>query len=277
MISGGLISLTFDDALDQHVDVALPMLLDEGLRGTFYAHLSAPSLIRRTDVWRRLADVGNELGNHTIFHPMDARKLSVREGNALDLYSLDRMQLELQLANEWLSSIDGRTDRTFAYPCSNSVLGSYGRTCRLLFRMGLRNTRWPGLAEQWKIDPGNTRRSYQLLMADMFVAARGGGLYVSGESLEISAVNRYFLPSAAVEGHSFEQMRGFLERSLGKNSWSILQFHGVGGGHRMDCDPHEFRQLTRWLGESHQDRVVTVVKGAQMVFGKKDTVTVRNA
>ncbi|GEM_PF-2429160 len=140
-----MISLTFDDALDQHLDVVLPILDEAQLHGTFYAHLSAPSLNRRIDEWKSLAQSGHEIGNHTIFHPADARKSWVSEGNALDLYSIDRMEMELQLANKWLTVIDGQTQRTFAYPCSNTVLGSYGKINQFLFRAGLPNTRGPRL------------------------------------------------------------------------------------------------------------------------------------
>jgi Polysaccharide deacetylase len=268
-----IISITFDDAIDQHLDIAIPLLDEHGLNGTFYAHfyshLTSSSLIRRRDEWRQAAKRGHELGNHTLFHPADARKEWVREGNALDLYTLDRMRLELQVANEWLAALDGRSTRTFAYPCSNSVLGSYGRVNRLLFKLRLRNTRWPGLIERMRLDFGNTRCSYESVMPEFFVAARGGGLHLPGESPAIESFNRYSLPSAAVEGHSFEEMRGFVTRSLARKSWPILQFHGVGGGHHMNCDRTEFKRLVVWLAEHHHDRVVTVEQGAQLLFEKQ--------
>jgi peptidoglycan/xylan/chitin deacetylase (PgdA/CDA1 family) len=266
-MAASLISLTFDDALDEHLDVALPILNDAGLKVTFYAHLTAASLTRRMSEWRDLAQAGHELGNHTIFHPADIRKSWVREGNALDLYTLDRMDLELQVANDWLQAIDGQSERTFAYPCSNSILGSYGATARLLFRLGLRNTRWPGLLEQWHLDFGNTRSSYRTLMPKHFVAARGGGLHLSDHSPAFGQLIPDCLPSAAVEGHSFEEMRDFISRSLTKPTWAIIQFHGIGGGHRMDCLRSEFQKLITWLSQHHHDKVVTVVNGARRLFG----------
>lgn len=262
-----LISLTFDDALDQHLDNALPALNDAGLKATFYAHLSAPALSARMKEWTALAAAEHEIGNHTIFHPADMRKSWVREGNALDLYSLDRMQMELELANEWLTAIDGQSERTFAYPCSNSVLGSYGAVNQSLIRIGLRNTRWPGLLERWNLDLGNTRKSYQPLMPELFVAARGGGLHLSDRSPRIASIDRNCLPSAAVEGHSFEDMRDFVTQSMERETWAILQFHGVGGGHHMDCNLNEFQTFVTWLSEYHHQEVVTVVNGARSLFG----------
>jgi sialate O-acetylesterase len=268
MNSEALISLTFDDALDQHLDNALPALNDAGLRATFYAHLSAPALSLRMTEWSTLAAAGHEIGNHTIFHPADMRKSWVREGNALDLYTLDRMDMELELANQWLAAIDGRRERTFAYPCSNSILGSYGPLNKMLFRMGLRNTRWPGLIERWGTDVCNSRQCYQSLMSKYFIASRGGGLYLSESSPSISSIDRNCLPSAAVEGHSFEAMRDFVTRSTERESWAILQFHGIGGGHHMDCDLSQFQKFVTWLAKHHQEKVVTVVNGARNLFGK---------
>ncbi len=265
-MTDSLISLTFDDALDEHLDNALPILNSAGLKGTFYAHLSAPSLSRRMTEWAQLAQAGHELGNHTIFHPADMRKSWVREGNALDHYTVDRIDLELQVANDWLQAVDGQKERTFAYPCSNSIVGHYGFANRLLFRLGLRNTRWPGLVERWHLDFGNTRNSYQTLIRKHFVAARGGGLHLSDQSPAISQINSQCLPSAAVEGHSFESMRDFVSRSLARPTWAILQFHGVGGGHHMDCEFTEFRRIVDWLAEFHSKAVVTVVQGAKSVF-----------
>jgi hypothetical protein len=268
-----VISLTFDDALDEHLDQVQPLLDKAGLRGTFYAHLSAPSLSRRAPEWRQLSQMGHELGNHTIFHPADIRKQWVREGNAIDLYTLDRMEMELSVANDWLHSIDGQTERTFAYPCSNSVLGSYGWVAKSLFRMGLRQTRWPGLMERCGLDFGNTRQTYEPLTPKLFRAARGGGLYLADQSPELSRMNRYCLPSAAVEDHSFEQMRDFVTRSLKRPTWSILQFHGVGGGHHMNCDLTEFQKFVDWLAEHHGNRIVTVVDGARTLFGSPTQTT----
>ena len=97
MTDRGLISLTFDDALDVHLDNAVVILDQAGLSGSFYAHLSAPSLSKRTNDWRAAAAAGHEIGNHTAFHPALLKKDWVTVGNAIDFYTLDRMRIELQL------------------------------------------------------------------------------------------------------------------------------------------------------------------------------------
>ena len=257
-----MISLTFDDGLHQHLDHAVPILDEHRLTGTFYVHLANEPFLTRIDEWKDAAR-RHELGNHSVFHPADAGKLWVRPGNAINHYSLDRMELELSFANDWLTALDGHKDRTYAFPCSNMTLGDWGACCKFLFRIGLRNTRWPGLIERLRLDLGNSRRDFRPLAKKLFVAARTGGLYLSDCSPPVQSLRLDALPSAAIEGHSFQTIRGFVERSLQSGGWPILQFHGVGGGHRMDCDVQTFRELVAWLACEHSEKVVTILRGAQ--------------
>lgn len=262
MSQGGLISLTFDDALPQHLDHAIPVLEAEGLHATFYTHVSASGFLQRSDDWRSAARAGHELGNHTIFHPATQSKAWVRPGNTIENYCVDRMKLELETANQVLQSLDGRSRRTFAYPCSNAVLGRYGWPTRFLHRVGLERTRWPGALERAGLDLGSTRESYKPALPGIAEAARGGGLLLESQVPPIASIDRYWIPSAAVDGHSFQEMRAFIERGIAAGSWAVLQFHGVGGGHRMDCRAADLRDLVAWLAEQHRDCVVTVLQGA---------------
>lgn len=262
-----MISLTFDDGLDQHLDHVLPRLAECGLHGTFYVHLAAVSLVRRSEAWRCAAVDGHELGNHTIFHPATEGKAWVREGNAIERYTLDRMRLELETANEWLAAWDGQRQRTFAYPCSNPTLGRHGPLVGALCRIGLQRTRWPGLVERVGCDWGTTRRSYQPVVQELFLAARGGGLTLADTVPPLSQFDRYQLFSAAVDEHSLADLQAFTERGLRGQTWVILQFHGVGGGHRMDCSLSVFRDYTHWIADRYADSVVTIREGARRQWG----------
>ncbi|MEZ5942732.1 MAG: polysaccharide deacetylase family protein [Planctomycetaceae bacterium] len=263
----GLVSLTFDDALDQHLDVAVPLLNESQLTGTFYAHLNAPALASRLDEWREAAAFGHELGNHTVFHPAAQVKRWVETGNALEYYDLSRIRMELETANSWLSAIDGCSERSFAFPCSNRIVGHFGWPVRLLHQLGLQRTRFPGLLERCKLDFGSTREDYLPVVQSIFPAARVGGLGIEETPVPLADWNQWLLSSAAVEGHSFVQMRDFVERGLNAGSWSILQFHGIGGGHNMDCNVQEFQKLVYWLRDNHAERVTTVCSGAKAIWG----------
>ncbi|OYW18655.1 MAG: chitooligosaccharide deacetylase, partial [Sphingobacteriales bacterium 12-47-4] len=61
--------ITYDDAIDQHLDNALPVLDSLGLKATFYVTAFSPSVQNRMEEWRAMATKGHELGNHTLYHP----------------------------------------------------------------------------------------------------------------------------------------------------------------------------------------------------------------
>jgi peptidoglycan/xylan/chitin deacetylase (PgdA/CDA1 family) len=263
---GGAVSLTFDDGLDAHLEHAIPILNEHGLHGTFYIHLAAPAFASRVEEWRSAAQRGHEIGNHTIFHPADPRKSWVRAGNSLDGYCLDRMRQELTVANQLLQAVDGETDRTYAYPCSNSILGRRGLVKRLLFNCGFERTRLPALADRWRLDWGSTEQSYVPLVKDLFLAARAGGLDSHSSVPPLRAVDRYLLPSVAVNGWSSDTLTGFTQRGLAVGAWTILQFHGVGGGHHQDCELASFRQYVAWLSQNCRDSIFTVREMARTLW-----------
>lgn len=268
MTNTGWISLSFDDALDQHLDTAIPVMNDCGIKGTFYVHLSARGFLRRTDDWRAAAEAGHELGNHTVFHPAIASKEWVRPGNAIDHYTLDRMRLELEFANDWLTVIDGQSQRTFAYPCSNSCIGHLGRTHRLLEVLGLNRTRLATWVDRWHLDLGATRQSYEGVVGDLFVAGRGGGLAPGDVVPPVTQWSRTRLLSVAVEDWTLADLQKHLADTIERGTWAILQFHGIGGGHHMDCSPSVFRDFVVWLQNKHAERVITVLEGAQRLWPK---------
>src|SRR5450759_789332 len=59
------LSLTFDDALPVHLDVAAPELAKRHIRASFF--LTVDQITRIPD-WRKLLDDGHELGNHSVTH-----------------------------------------------------------------------------------------------------------------------------------------------------------------------------------------------------------------
>src|SRR4051812_1298225 len=64
--------LTYDDALNIHLDKVIPMLDSYKFKGTFYLIGGSPNVANRIEVWRKAAKNGHELGNHTLNHPCDA-------------------------------------------------------------------------------------------------------------------------------------------------------------------------------------------------------------
>src|SRR5260221_13981307 len=61
--------LTYDDAINQHLDNAVPVLDSLGLKATFYITAFSSSMQTRMNDCKKLALKGYELGNHTLYHP----------------------------------------------------------------------------------------------------------------------------------------------------------------------------------------------------------------
>jgi len=117
--------LTYDDALNVHLDNAIPLLDSLGLKGTFYLTAFAPASKNRIGDWRKVAANGHELGNHTLFHPCIGGKGRewVNSENDMNNYSLVRMVNEIRMTNVFLQALDGKTTRTFAFTCGDMKIG----------------------------------------------------------------------------------------------------------------------------------------------------------
>ena len=118
------VSLTYDDGLPVHYEVVGPLLIKHGFRATFNAMMNA-GVLRHVEKWRKLAQVGHELGNHSIFHPCRNDEGDRKGIGIYDLcnYTLERMENELELANHVLNLIDGNNDRTFGNTCCDITVG----------------------------------------------------------------------------------------------------------------------------------------------------------
>ena len=104
--------LTYDDAIDQHLDNAVPVLDSLGLKATFYITAFSASMQTRLNEWKKLAGKGYELGNHTLYHPCDASMSGrswVQPENDLSKYTVKRIENEIRMTNVFLQSLDGKT------------------------------------------------------------------------------------------------------------------------------------------------------------------------
>ena len=61
--------LTYDDAIEQHLDNVIPVLDSLDLKATFYITAYSSSMKNRMNEWKQLPVHGHELGNHTLYHP----------------------------------------------------------------------------------------------------------------------------------------------------------------------------------------------------------------
>ncbi|MEJ0054939.1 MAG: polysaccharide deacetylase family protein [Bacteroidota bacterium] len=118
--------LTYDDAINAHLDNVIPALDSLKLKGTFYLIGSSPVTNARMMEWRAAAQRGHELGNHGLVHPATGSKPGrgfVTVDNDLSKYTVTRAVTEIRLNNTLLKAIDGKTVRTYAYPCGDRTIG----------------------------------------------------------------------------------------------------------------------------------------------------------
>ena len=114
--------LSYDDGLNIDLTNVIPALDSVGLKGTFYISDYFNGLNAQIDKWRNAAAEGHELGNHTIWHPCDGGlpgRSFVKPENDLNNYDVRRMDNEILAMNNILKAIDGKSKRTFAYPCGD--------------------------------------------------------------------------------------------------------------------------------------------------------------
>ncbi len=217
------VTLSYDDALPVHYEGVAPVLEKAGIRGTFNLPLQG---IESGEPWKKLAENGHELGNHTIFHP--CRKSPKGDDSWLpdeyDLckYTPRRWVDEVKTANTMLSLIDGKGERTFANTCCNNHIGS-----------------------------DDSKTCLEELIPGLFVAARGE---FTGKPVDVSNVNYNACGHTGADGRSFESVKGEIEGIMEQGNWIIYMIHGVGKDtHNLYMETEEHNKLIEWLGANSQD------------------------
>ncbi|MCB2376875.1 polysaccharide deacetylase family protein [Hymenobacter sp. BT635] len=212
--------LTYDDAIDADLDQAIPALDSVKLRGTFYLIGSSAVVAKRLPEWRRAAQRGHELGNHALMHPCDGSlpgRGFVTPDNDLSKYTVSRAVSEVRANNVLLNAIDGKTARTFAYPCGDLTIGGV--------------------------------KFYDQLRPD-FVAARGvtSGLQTATQ-VDLTNINSYM-----INGQSGDYLINLVKQAQESHTLLVFLFHGVGGGHSLNVDLKAHRQLLRYL-KAHEKEI----------------------
>ena len=211
--------LTYDDAIDADLDNALPALDSLGLKATFYLIGSSPVVARRMEQWRAAARHGHELGNHSLFHPCDGSlpgRSFVQADHDLSKYSVSRAVDEIRMNNVLLNAIDGRTKRTFAYPCGDLTIGDS------FFYAGLRKD---------------------------FVAARG----VQPAMDPIKKVNLDNIDCYGINGQTAAQMIALVKEAMRTRTLLVFLFHGVGGGHTLNVGLNDHSLLLHFLKDHEKE------------------------
>jgi sialate O-acetylesterase len=213
------VCLTYDDALNVHLDNVVPLLDSFGLKGTFYLSGYFPGFRGRITEWKSVAAKGNELGNHTLFHPCEGKAPGrewVKPDYDLNHYSMQRLLDEIKMANTLLTALDGKTTRTFAYPCGDTKVGD---------------------------------SSYIDKIRGDFAAARG----VRPEMKTIREIDLYNVGSYMISGQSSDELIGLVEKAKEQDALLVFLFHGVGGEHSLNVGLSDHSKLLHFLKQNEED------------------------
>ena len=222
--------LTYDDAIDQHLDNAVPVLDSLGLKASFYITGFSSSVRSRMDEWRALAKEGHELGNHALWHPCNggAGREWVKPDYDLTHYSVQRMVNELRMNNVFLQALDGKTARTFAFTCGDMTIGDTAF-----------------------IDSMHTD----------FIAARA----VRAQLHSIDSVSLYNIDCYYVNGQSAAQLEAWVQQARQKKALLVLLFHGVGGGNALNVTGPVHREFLHYLKQQPDCWVAPLIEVAGFV------------
>jgi peptidoglycan/xylan/chitin deacetylase (PgdA/CDA1 family) len=212
--------LTYDDAIDQHLDNAVPVLDSLGLKATFYITAYSASIMARMPEWKSLPVRGHELGNHTLFHPCmgGPDRPWVKPEYDMKNYTVQRMIDETRMTNIFLQSLDGKTRRTFAFTCGDMKIG-----------------------DSSFINP----------MKKDFVAARA----VRNEMHKLNEIDLYNVDCFVVNGESGAQLIDWVNKAMETNSLLVILFHGVGGGNALNVSLPAHREFLLFL-KQHENEIM---------------------
>lgn len=189
------VSLSFDDARPSQVDAGVPILDRHGVRATFY--VSPHRLPERIEAWRAAVAAGHEIGNHTVSHPCSGN-FPWSRANALEDYTLERMERELLDANAAIEGTLGVRPSTFAYCCGQKYVGRGEELC-----------------------------STVPLVAKHFIAGRGFRDESPNDPTYVDLAQ-----ACGVDGDAtpFEGLRAWIDRAAAEGGWLIFAAHDVGDG-----------------------------------------------
>jgi peptidoglycan/xylan/chitin deacetylase (PgdA/CDA1 family) len=214
--------LTYDDALNVHLDNVIPLMDSLGLKGTFYLSAYSPGSRNRIADWRKAATKGYELANHTLFHPCigsGAGREWVKPDYDMRNYTVQRMVDETRMTNVFLEAVDGKTKRTFAYTCGDMKIGDSS------FINGMKND---------------------------FVAARA----VRSQMHKIAEVDLYNVDCYAINGSTGAEMVELVKKAMETNSLLVFLFHGVGGEHPINVSLPAHKELLQFLKQNEKDIMI---------------------
>ncbi|HTE01272.1 MAG TPA: polysaccharide deacetylase family protein [Mucilaginibacter sp.] len=211
------IVLTYDDGLTSQLNVAVPQLDSAKLKATFF--LTGDINSQTIPKWRALSKRGFELANHTIYHPCTSRS---DNPVASDNYTIYAILQEIGIMNSFLYAVDGKTTRTYAYPCTETTVGGKSYVDSL--------------------------RKYGLVKY-----ARIGGDTDDAVITDFKHLDPLQVPSYGLDDNTTgAQLIAFVKQVQQSGGMGIVMFHGIGGDY-ITTSAEAHRKLLQYLSENKKD------------------------
>ncbi|ASU35401.1 polysaccharide deacetylase family protein [Mucilaginibacter xinganensis] len=214
-----VIILTYDDALDSQLKIAVPQLDAHHFKGTFFL----TGDINHTNIskWRAAAAEGHELANHTLYHPCNSENMPENPLNASEKYSIYQIMREIYSMNNLLFAVDGKSERTYAYPCTETQVGG---------------------------------KSYvdSLRKSGLIKYARIGGDH-DAIITDFKKLDPLLVPSYGLEEKTpGAKLIDFVNKTEQSGGMGVFMFHGVGGDYiTTAADAH--KELLSYLAKNRKD------------------------
>jgi hypothetical protein len=187
------VSLSFDDGRLSQVDTGLALLRKHDVKVTFF--LIGSQIEERLEGWRQAVVDGHEIGNHSMTHPCTGSYEFSRR-NALEDYTRQTIDKQLDDANAEISRLLGAKPRTFAYPCGQKFVGR-----------------------------GRKTKSYVPSVAKRFLVGRG---YLDEAANDPAFTDLAQALGTPFDDMGFEQMVKLTEQAAEQGRWVIFVGHEIG-------------------------------------------------
>ena len=209
------VSLSFDDARTSQIDAGLPLFNRYGVKVTFY--VNPPNMQNRLEGWKQAAAGGHEIGSHSNSHPCTVN-YPFSAKNALEDYTLARMDEDLKTASAEIERLVGVKPRTFAYPCGQKFVGR-----------------------------GAGVRSYVPLVASRFLAGRG---FRDEEPNDPARCDLAQVMGMESDGLTFAQMKDLVDQAAERGAWLIFAGHEIGQRGRQTTEAAELARFLQYTGSA---------------------------
>ena len=206
------VSLSFDDARESQVIVGTSLLDQYNIKATFF--VVPASVEKQLEGWKKAVASGHEIGNHSLTHPCTGN-FSWSRQNALEDYTLKRMQTELMECNKRIQELLGVKAEVFAYPCGQKFVGR-----------------------------GEQTKSYVPLVAKMFLLGRG---WMDEAANDPVYGNFAQLTGVEMDGKDFDQILAMLETAKKTGQWLVLAGHEMGDSGNQTTRLAMLKQLAEYV------------------------------